>query len=1019
MPTPYSTQGTSGSVTTTSAYIGGKSANGATVIATTAATPTVAAQPVFADGLIVPNTTPVSIPKNLLTSTRPRFGENVASPVYTPSILSVVPIGGTVPKEDTTSANAVAYFENTGFAPAYMASQLWPLFDKLFQTAINNPKFSNNSGASPVPAGQIATLQTWIATHSPSLVFSPTSVAASTSGVKNGIFVFNGSTTFVQDVGDNNGATDTLVVVLGDCVISGNVVANGTGLTVVFSTGKITFQSSIVTTGKVIAVSMKEPTGIVSSAVPPNVTLASPTNVPACPSGFTWATSAGPNVPGFAMLTPADGPVVGPGGVYKGTMFDYSYTGSFSISALQVGPTKSFSFVVNTGAGTAALPGVTGVFGSPAAQAFDAGVESFLGYQLMSQFSLDVLPEAKQLIQDASSSGGSYVVNYEVYGSKYQSFFCVQQSTGSMPNAGFATDAYNDNKYVKQMLRTYRVSEDGFAFCGSPAYYITLAATVSPGQLVFSDNALAVAPSLSPGLLSAFTTSYTLNDTAGTQITLNSTVGVIDTFPSASFPSSVANQGGVDPYAHSDEMGNYQSTYRLLQPQVSTTGETIVASVVINAPYESLVRYRPLNGKVTAVAGPVLVDEGEAVFRNMDRRSAMVSAICTVYSGLLTGTAPLQGGLMCPGMNVRHFFDYNTAAPLCIYADDKEAVILLQVVRLEYPYDTFEKTFSIKANLGPVDPLAPIGDAELYVTPGKLYSYVVDRMTGHGDLYWTTKADPTTAYSVVVGSVAILPSQPVKILVTVVFGDMVQEGSIKTFHESHEGFEYLGRDANGVVANAFWPLKVLGTTNTVDVTYHDSSDIRLFKTAGFIIDAYVQNEYRYAKRASRDSQPVINDYVLIYGCKMVEYPSNTTSVPTTLIPGYTYTTEDEPAKTVEVHQNGLVDLSAFEPSGGISIALTTYVAVPGAPRDPDYAFSGTGMEINTDISTFAELTGAGSTVPNPIWLKFKSGKTVVMSGGFNTQKQFVNLQVKSAAAGDSLIVTNGNTSRSYTVTHDF
>jgi len=792
---------------------------------------------------------------SLMTSRLPHFGENTASPQYAPPILTVIPFGGNLPQripESDTSPNSIAFV--TSASPFKTMSKLWPLFDPTVSTKLGThmlivQNFLQNIGNS------------W-----------------STSSMATGTHVYNGNPT-ISTIGDNSSTSqDTLVLINGNPTIT-DVITGTNNVTIVLAMGDITITNTptpptggviIIVTYKTLSISgititttslQTNPIAAGTSyIVPDNV---SPSKMSCVYSDSSSTGPSGPPVgppppipnnlpngtplpdPGIIPVPPGEGGQPGSTSVYltlpsfvscmadmvmKIGIFDYACVDSLEAV---LPPAAFFTMIVNNGGSLESTPS------SAALRVVDLGLYGM--YQFAVQFGF-LVTEVSVLSQFGMACVKT-VLDVDVY----LSFLVIQRDKKSLPNAGVATASFYATPYVKMpMVQTYRVSEDGYVFCKG-GYYITLSVA---GEIIFNDD-LTTLSGLSSQLEIPllFGPGYLLDDSYGTPVSSQCTVAVTDV------PQSSIG-GGLDPYYMNS--GVYQSKYRLLQKSDH------MADVRFGSPYDSFVRYRPLGGRVVSaknLISNVVVDtsDDEVLIQNTNRRSTVISVLCTVK--ISTGA----NAVLYPGINVRAR-DYLPVVQQVVYVDNNE-----------------------------VDFIGP---------NGQIYSVSNGDTSGVSPGYTVNHSSQTSD-----GAVSSVTRD---VLVVVVFGDMVQNMDIMNFQESVQGPQfYLSRDlvSQKLVAWKRFPMVVHGSVMSFDATYCDKSERGPIAGCGFSISPYTSNEYTTANRVTNGNLSYQSEKLIIYGRVTLFYSTDHQLVYTG-ITGGTYTSND-PKKTVIVDQSGSVICDSF------------------------------------------------------------------------------------------------------------
>jgi hypothetical protein len=473
-----------------------------------------AVQKVFSDGMESPDSGSINIPPEMRTSVVPRFGENTASPKYLPPILSIIPIGGAIPKK-------VGYKELDGFSNAalyanpvdrygkqksyYVSSKLWFLHDlegceipmELQDVVDDFLRASEEKNYVDVSPGHF--------TAGPG-VFYRTSSSAS----ENFMTVGGSGMIFVD------GAV--------------TLVANGTAFDEFFliATGSIIVQGDFTSeSGTNAIVSLR--------SISPNTSLTKE------------SVYLGVKTPG------SDGLVIR-------AYTDLSRTRSRPSSHVRTTPTRigGFEQIFDT-ADTFVNPVTPTCFAfsesSEASLPSNEDMIEFLRLQLISQFNVDSV----ESVEPASGKvfGGSFRVRHTSGSAQDECFVVVQQTKNALPNAGVATEPHCLDKYVVSgMAQTYRVAEDGFAFWQSGAYITTNLR----GEFVLSKDRSAPLYKTTKGMLSVGLSdlggAYRLNDSASTTIDTDRTVSI--TTQSYNDPPD----GGADPYTPSADA--YISKYTIV-----------------------------------------------------------------------------------------------------------------------------------------------------------------------------------------------------------------------------------------------------------------------------------------------------------------------------------------------------------------------------------------------------------------------------------------------------------------------
>ena len=536
----------------------------------------------------------------------------------------------------------------------------------------------------------------------------------------------------------------------------------------------------------------------------------------------------------------------------------------------------------------------------------------------------------------------------------YPSFIVIQNDLISLPNTGLATAPFYATPYVREpMVATYRVSEDGYAFFHG-GYYITISNT---GSFVFSDDPASstIAKLVIPS------PPYPLNDSAGTIITQDCTIDVMDVPVSAS--GATLAGGGMDSYALSTVSGVYQSKYRLLQP-LGTVLPQLPNAVMISAPYDSFVRYCPLGGTVVSATAGKIMNGGYIVIQNTGRRSSVVSLTCKIL------TSGQTGATLYPNTNVA--WNYRPSIPLLVSINTLSSTILG-------------------------------ADGQLYqVLRGSGFVRTSDGYTLRDD----GSNIVIEGLQVQIIPYSLGPQQTIDIPIIVIFGDMVQDTPITNFQQPANANtgpqQYLTRDISSqkLIAWQAAPITILGSDLSFDATYCDQQTVFDLGSSGFSVPKYVPNEYTIARRVTPNCAPWIYGKLSVYGRKTILY--NTIQSPkihVDLPPG----THVDSLNTVDT--NGNLDITSF-PFTVESAPLFTYYTL-----QETQGLSGTNGSTPIPLSLSDLNTALTSGNMTGFWIT--PGPNMVIDGKFDSQNRYQITSI-SAPAGTTFTITNGLTS--FTVT---
>lgn len=464
-------------------------------------------------------------------------------------------------------------------------------------------------------------------------------------------------------------------------------------------------------------------------------------------------------------------------------------------------------------------------------------------------------------VTSGTHTNGSYEIKSNIDGRLHISKVVVQKNASSLPNAGVHTEAFCFDKYAFTMAQTYKATEDGWVFYKTGRYF-TLSAT---NEIVISSSNLTLPP-----------LPYDLIDsTATTAITSICSVSLSDTFVGGAV-STTANQGGMDPYTLQTD-GSWKSKYRRL----TTLGATAGTVLFVKAPYEDHIRYAPRGGTV--------LDSSNApvesfLVRNTNRRSGIVVAQCQIAA---SKTSQAGFTTLLAAQNVAR--NFQATGVVFVYVD---ATVIRFLVN--------EKLYSIATGASKL-----IGSTT--------YSYAATSTVGS----FSTGSTVTQTFTLT--TTAVTPST---VTLVVYFSDMVEATLLDGDREvTEELFEYFTRVVDGIVPHYLAPRIVLGTENSVDVTFRTVDEVNALVQAGFEIDAKKENEYRIAYRTETQGDPAVVDDLQLYGLATLDYTQGATLVTTPILPG-TYTSDDTVPKTIVVDSNQQVDLASFP----FSLNLKTYKA---------------------------------------------------------------------------------------------
>jgi hypothetical protein len=313
----------------------------------------------------------------------------------------------------------------------------------------------------------------------------------------------------------------------------------------------------------------------------------------------------------------------------------------------------------------------------------------------------------------------------------------------------------------------------------------------------------------------------------------------------------------------------------------------------IAAPYESFVRYHPLNGRVVDVVSDVdaafySVEGGMLFIRNTGRRSRKMEFTCKVQS---------SPGLL-PYINKNVIRHYAHTDDIVVYYDAECVVFLAR-------FDEGEKLVTLKEN------------SEVLKIAGSriLVSYRVFKRDDNGTPIRTCLVlgnAPIIVFNLT-GGVTTVTFQMI-----VVFGDMVRSG-ISRVVVSDEAFEYFTCHYGKLISHQVQKdgVKIVSADQDVfDCTYLSQEDLMALQIAGYLItedDLSVT-----ATRVVGETLPVKRGSFIVYGRKLVRYVASVMTAPTDLVEGKYESAE---GKTIDVlGRRGMVDVALLP----FTVGLNTY-----------------------------------------------------------------------------------------------
>jgi hypothetical protein len=879
-----------------------------------------AIQMVYTDGVqanqpIIPED--ITVPPENYTSVLPRFGSSTASAQYKPAILSVVQKGNPAPSvvDPSSASSDTVMFVQPQAGRTMMLSKLWPLLDTNFKQSVG---LANQY--QPLVNKLFDDLKTY------SLKTEDTYVS------RGGVHVYKNQLGDVS-VGFQE---SSLSVFIGDINVN-NITQHGADVvTIVIATGKITLRNGITSgTSSVVFIGLNGvfngSSHVSNEFQGTSITCAFPSNTS---SGMSYTTNTGV----ISFNSPVTHEVTT---TTKVSFFDDVYTIKEG-TRTNVTP-MCFSFTSYDGSHN------------------DDDVVLFLKLQFAVQFHASV-DRVIPVIPNTELFNGSYCVQYTIDDEQHESFVVFRSSEKSLPNAGVATESYCTDTYVKPMVQTYRVSEYGYAFYKN-GYYITLN---SIGDFVISDDIMKVT------LKDMEVERYTLD--AKTVITKDRADNLPDSFPEGgigSLPDGVP-EGGMDPF---ELLGgrSFSSHYSLIQKQNQPVEG--IKECIIAAPYDSHIYYRPLNGRIDSIEGPInaVLDNGTLIVRNNNRRSTKVSVICNVVP-CKHSVEPIY-----VNRNVCHHYNYNSDQTNIVYADDT-IIDLLCHLRTE-DGDMIDRIITLQFGAEPID---IFGD-------GVKYQYTYFSVSASKFLVMTTGG-------AVSGAIAVRTNQtnePVSVNVIVAFGDMIQEKQPSVFTDSDEPFDYLARNRDGLVA-CHHRLKVPGMVNRFDGTCRTQSEFDALMMGGFAVSKYKDNEYTEVQRVQMETPVIKAGNILVHGVKRIKYSPSAPSTHLGLLEGaYPY---DDKEGDVIVDAMGYVDTQLL--STPFTVGMNTYIGVPTVVEE-------TGSSTKMIYGTVQEITDRISEIKQG--LRVITGKTnIEWRASFDKDGRCNIISLKeSSKPGQFMTVTDG------------
>jgi hypothetical protein len=531
----------------------------------------------------------------------------------------------------------------------------------------------------------------------------------------------------------------------------------------------------------------------------------------------------------------------------------------------------------------------------------DEDMYAFLHLQFKTQFAIDSISAIIPVVERGNGAEGSFCVQYTIDGTIQESFVVVQQTAKALPNAGVATESYPTTN--APMVRTYRVSEDGYAFWGY-GIYVT---TNNTGDFVMSPVApLASGDTFFPSLSALGTSEYKLNDTAGTLISLvtgERTHGVSST--SQKIEEDVVS-GGSDPYTL---VGNeYVSTYTSFRfpPDNATTH-----ACNIGAPYDSYVRYRPLGGRVKKVVSDegVKVDcrlvDGSLIVKNTDLLSRRVHLVCTIETSRL--------GVLHINENVLYHYGRPLDKPFVVFYNSEVLDLLYQTSVNGHEVD---RIITLKAGV----------EKDIF-RDGVFYTYTpISVKNPVGTLI--RRKDTMEQLMTFDKDIS---NDEFDIDLSIIFGDMVQKERVKKFILTDEDFEYFARDYEGIVAHQS-KVHYDGTVSSFDGTYRSEVELDALMVGGFLVSKKEQGVVS-VDRLMDESPAVIVENLRMDGCKMVRYKLGDASARTDLRPGTYKVLRIDPVEnyevSIDVEENGVINVL------DLPFTIGAYTYVPYLEEDED------------------------------------------------------------------------------------
>jgi hypothetical protein len=537
------------------------------------------------------NSDPLKEVADMYTAVHPRYGQNVAAAEYLPPIVSMIPIGGQVPRKTTFTEAGVltrAYADASdvdGKKRSISTSQkIWPLTS---QTLLDIPAFHTIATGFTVPDSITKLTEGSFTTSG---WYSSSSVR--TILLKNGTDQAGGVIFIDGDIALDVIPADTDYIL----IVTGKIFAAPTNTKFNVQTGPGSV-AIIALGGFYIDEKRVDPTQDFRVAKPTAFYILRPSDDN---TGFLYSTSD------------AD--------VTNTVVAEISETAGFAANMSMLHQ----AYVTIDGVRVGIVPTYFNFSKSVAEDLpLDADMYEFLRLQFMAQYRVDVT-DVIPVVKLEGGSRGSYCVQFTIDGTIYESFVAVQQDLVSLPNAGVATEPY---RLIDGMLQAYRVSEDGYAFWGK-GDYITVN---SAGSFTFNS----MLDTASDGSFNSdLVVPYNLNDTKDTRIDAVRTTGVST---EREADTDVAVEGGVDPFVAVSD--GFDSAYTHFE--FKTGNPTRV--VYIAAPYDSHVEYCPLGGYIksaqlatSTARASCHLNYNYLLVRNLDPRSKSVRITCTV-SPTLTG----------------------------------------------------------------------------------------------------------------------------------------------------------------------------------------------------------------------------------------------------------------------------------------------------------------------------------------------------------------------------------------------